>query len=127
MAICVLQSRQIPSDATTVLSSTHRRGSASSSGGRRCGHRGGRHDDRRGTGHCLDCGGPCPIGDRDQHGRDLRPSILHKTADHRGEVRPIEPPHTAVVSNNRHATYSDFLLDTNNRRYTRNPDQGSEA
>jgi hypothetical protein len=133
MAIYVLESRQIPAYVTTVLTGTahKRRGSASSSGGRRGGHRDGRcdgrRDGRRGTGRCPDSGGPCPIGDRDQHGRDLRPNILHKTALRRGEVRPIEPPHTAVASNNRHATYSDFRLDTNNRRHTRNPDRGSEA
>lgn len=103
----------------------------SSSGDRRCGHRGDRRgghpDGRRGTGHCPDCRGPCPIGDRVQHGRDPLPSILQKIAARRGEVRPIVPLHTEVASNNRHATYSDARRDTNNRQYKRNRDQGCEA
>jgi hypothetical protein len=123
-----LRSRKSPNSAAcNHTARPHRpqtpRRSAGSSGGRRGDRRGG----RPGIGRCPSRVGPCPICDRDQYGHDLRPSILHKTAVHRGEVRPIEPPHTAVVSNIRHATYSDFRLDTNTRLYTRNRDQGSEA
>ncbi len=49
----------------------------------------------------------------------LRPSSLQKTVDHHGVVQSIEPPHTVVESNSRHAICNAFPRDTNSRQPTR--------
>jgi hypothetical protein len=58
---------------------------------------------------------PGPSGGYAQAGGDCHTSSPQKTARHRNEVAPIQPPCMAAESNNLHATCNAFPPDTNSR------------